>query len=144
MPHISLAPKINGWPPPIRRIKHIGNWLPQLQPSNSAWFPTNSYFDLDNTRFLELLICYLELRTTPLARLVIRGCFGYTGEEVKLLRRLVGSVLWDGRGMIEGVYRANGDYVGALTVNHTLIARQKGYEELNLSEEDRWHEDAML
>ncbi|KAJ7231123.1 hypothetical protein C8J57DRAFT_1730289 [Mycena rebaudengoi] len=121
-----------------------GNWLPQLQPSNPAGLPTNSYFDLDNTRFLELLICYLELRTTPLERLVIRGCFGYTGAEVKLLRRLVGSVLWDGRGMIEGVYRPNGDYVGALTINHTLIARQGGYEELNLSEEDRWHEDAML
>ncbi|KAJ7239122.1 hypothetical protein C8J57DRAFT_1373065 [Mycena rebaudengoi] len=121
-----------------------GNWLPQLQPSNPAGLPTNSYFDLDNTRFLELLICYLELRTAPLARLVMRECFGYTGAEVKLLRRLVGSVLWDGWGMDDGVYQANGDYVGALTINHTLIARQKGYEELNLSEADRWHEDSAL
>ncbi|KAJ7238213.1 hypothetical protein C8J57DRAFT_1246634 [Mycena rebaudengoi] len=116
-----------------------GNWLPQLQPSNPAGLLTNSYFDLDNTRFLELLICYLELRAAPLARLVIRECFGYTGAEVKLLRRLVGSVLWDGWGMIEGVYQTNGDHVGALTINHTLISRQKGYEELNLSEEDRRH-----
>ncbi|KAJ7936098.1 hypothetical protein B0H13DRAFT_1853792 [Mycena leptocephala] len=108
-----------------------GNWLPQLRHSNPAGLPTNSYFDLDNTRFLELLICYLELRPTPLASLVMDECFGYTGSEVKLLRRLVGSVLWDGWGMMEGVYRANGDEVGALTINHTLIARQKGYEELN-------------
>jgi hypothetical protein len=69
-------------------------------------------------------------------------CFGYTGSEVKLLRRLVGSVLWDGWGMMEGVYRANGDEVGALTIDHTLIARQKGYEELNMSDEERWHEHA--
>ncbi|KAJ7232869.1 hypothetical protein C8J57DRAFT_1382981 [Mycena rebaudengoi] len=121
-----------------------GNWLPQLQSSNPAGLPTNPYFDLDNTRFLELLICYLELRAAPLARLVMRECFGYTGAEVKLLRRLVGSMLWDGWGMDEGVYQANGDYVGALTINHTLIARQKGYEELNLSEADRWHEDSTL
>ncbi|KAJ7260797.1 hypothetical protein C8J57DRAFT_1636967 [Mycena rebaudengoi] len=111
--------------------------------SSPATLP-GSYFDLDNTRFLELLICYLELRAAPLARLVMRECFGYTGAEVKLLRRLVGSVLWDGWGMDEGVYQANGDYVGALTINHTLIARQKGYEELNLSEADRWHEDSTL
>ena len=46
--------------------------------------------------------------------------------------------------MIEGVYRADGDNVGTLIINHMLIARQKGYEELNLSEEERWHEDAAL
>jgi hypothetical protein len=44
--------------------------------------------------------------------------------------------------MMEGVYRANGDEVGALTIDHTLIARQKGYEELNMSDEERWHEHA--
>jgi hypothetical protein len=119
-----------------------GNWLPQLRYSNPSELPTNSYFDLDNTRFLELLICYLELRPTPLASLVMNECFGYTGSEVKLLRRLVGTVLWDGWGMMEGVYRANGDEVGALTIDHTLIARQKGYEELNMSDEERWHEHA--
>ncbi|KAJ7478733.1 hypothetical protein B0H11DRAFT_2028485 [Mycena galericulata] len=136
--------------PVMQTIKIIGvhcsegNWLPQLRNSNPAGLPTNSYFDLDNTRFLELLICYLELRPAPLASLVIEDCFGYTGSEVKLLRRVVGRVLWDGWGMMEGVYRANGDEVGALTINHTLIARQKGYEELNVSDEERWREDAMF
>ncbi|KAJ6542233.1 hypothetical protein DFH09DRAFT_1392937 [Mycena vulgaris] len=118
-----------------------GNWLPQVRQNTSAGeLPTNSYFDLDNTRFLELLICYLELRSAPLARLVMNECFEYTGAEVKLLRRLVESVRWDGVGMVEGVYRANGDDVGALTINHTLIARQKGYQELNMTDEERWRE----
>ncbi|KAJ6592369.1 hypothetical protein B0H19DRAFT_1010076 [Mycena capillaripes] len=138
----------SGLLPALQTIKILsvhcdeGNWLPQLRYTNPTGLPTNSYFDLDNTRFLELLICYLELRPAPLAKLVMGECVGYTGAEVKLLRRLVGSVVWDGWGMMEGVYRGNGDEVGALTISHTLIARQKGYEELNMSEEERWREDA--
>jgi hypothetical protein len=134
--------------PAIQRISltsvHCGegNWLPQVRYSSPARYPANSYFDLDNTRFLDLLSCYLELRPAPLARLRMDECYGYTGSEVKLLRRLVESVHWDGLGMMEGVYSANGDEVGALTINHTLMARQKGYEELNTSPDERWRDDA--
>jgi hypothetical protein len=136
--------------PAMQTIKIInvhcgeGNWLSQIRHSNPAGLPINSYFDLDNTRFLEPLICYLELCPAPLASLVMKDCFGYTSSEVKLLRRLVGSVLWDGLGMMESVYRGNGDEVGALTINHALIARQKGYEELNMSDEERWQDYAEL
>ncbi|KAJ7200407.1 hypothetical protein GGX14DRAFT_330133, partial [Mycena pura] len=93
--------------PSLRTIKIInvncsaGNWLPQLlrRPANPDALPINSHFDLDNTRFLELLICYLELRSSPLQRLSFWECFSYTGSEIKLLRRLVEDVVWDGRGL---------------------------------------------
>ncbi|KAJ7101324.1 hypothetical protein B0H15DRAFT_927158 [Mycena belliarum] len=98
----------------------------------------NAYFDLDGARFLEVLICYLELRTPKLGSLRVNRCFNYTGAEVKLLRRLVDVVEWDGAGWLTPTYLPNGDKFGAVTINHNLLSSRPGYEEQNLSGEERW------
>ncbi|KAJ7676215.1 hypothetical protein B0H17DRAFT_1140074 [Mycena rosella] len=98
----------------------------------------NACFDLDGARFLEVLVYYLELRTTRLAKLKVNQCSNYTGAEIKLLRRLVADVEWDGAGLIPPSYYPNGDEFGALTIDHNLLSRRPGYEELNLSDDERW------
>ncbi|KAJ7121577.1 hypothetical protein C8R44DRAFT_876966 [Mycena epipterygia] len=100
--------------------------------------PVNSYFDLDGARFLEVLVCYLELRQTKLPKLKISKCHGYTAAEIKLFRLLVGDVQWDGVGSMLPSYFPNGDEFGAFTINHNLLSRRPGYEELDLSDEERW------
>ncbi|KAJ7612260.1 hypothetical protein FB45DRAFT_1037181 [Roridomyces roridus] len=118
-----------------------GSWLPlQLTSTDPtrAVLPRNSIYDLDDTRFLDLLVCYLELRPTALPRLELFQCSGYTGSEVKLLRRLVADVWWDGCGMMGGGYKSNGDEAGGLTIHHELISRQRGYEELLGRTERSW------
>ncbi|KAJ6511695.1 hypothetical protein DFH09DRAFT_1197977 [Mycena vulgaris] len=98
----------------------------------------NAYFDLDGARFLEVLVCYLELRTIQLAKLKVNQCCNFTGAEIKLLRRLVADVQWDGVGLMHPSYYPNGDEFGALTINHNLLSSRPGYEELNLSDEERY------
>ncbi|KAJ7488190.1 hypothetical protein FB451DRAFT_1391129 [Mycena latifolia] len=98
----------------------------------------NGYFDLDGARFLEVLICYLEVRTIKLAKLRLNRCSNYTGAEIKLLRRLVAEVEWDGAGWVPPTYFPNRDEFGAVTINHNLLSRRPGYEEQNLSDEERW------
>ncbi|KAJ7121528.1 hypothetical protein C8R44DRAFT_786403 [Mycena epipterygia] len=100
--------------------------------------PVNSYFDLDGARFVEVLVCYLELRPTKLSKLKISKCHGYTAAEIKLFRLLVGDVQWDGVGSILPSYFPNGDEFSAFTINHNLLSHRPGYEELNLSDEERW------
>ncbi|KAJ7245667.1 hypothetical protein B0H12DRAFT_1235778 [Mycena haematopus] len=100
--------------------------------------PVNSYVDLDGARFLELLVCYLELRPIQLQTLRLLRCFNYTIAEVKLLRRLVGELLWDAVGALGTTYGDNGDQFGAMTINHDLLSSRPGYEESNLTEEERW------
>ncbi|KAJ6571357.1 hypothetical protein B0H19DRAFT_660012 [Mycena capillaripes] len=113
-----------------------GAWIARR--AHAQQIPVNSYVDLDGARFLEVLICYLELRPVKLPKLKVTRCFNYTVPEIKLLRRLVGQVLWDGVGAIGPSYGANGDEYGALTINHNLLSSRSGYEALNLSEEERW------
>ncbi|KAJ7206622.1 hypothetical protein GGX14DRAFT_568178 [Mycena pura] len=112
--------------PAMQTIKIIGvncgagSWLPH--PRRPAALPTHSYFDLDNTRFLELLICYLELRPSPLTKLVVEECFGYTGAG-------------------EAAAAASGECaLGRVGYD----GGQKGYEALNMSDEERWHEEAVI
>ncbi|KAJ7616083.1 hypothetical protein FB45DRAFT_1035237 [Roridomyces roridus] len=121
-----------------------GSWLPYPMHATTptALSMTHySYVDLDNARLIELVVCYLESRLTSgigrLPRLTIDGCCGYTGAEVKFLRRLVDTVVWDGWGMYDGTYNDQRDAFGALTIHHTSLAGQRGYEELNVSEEER-------
>ncbi|KAJ6517413.1 hypothetical protein C8R47DRAFT_1087229 [Mycena vitilis] len=115
-----------------------GGWLARRNDTPQSFPYVNSYVDLDGARFLEVLICYLELRRTPLPKLKITRCFNYTAVEIKLLRRLVGEVQWDGVSNVGPSYGANGDEFGALTINHNLLSSRCGYEALNLSEDERW------
>jgi hypothetical protein len=112
-----------------------GGWMPRRA---HAQAPVNSYIDQDGSRFLEVLVCYLELRPIKLPKLKVTRCYNYTGAEIKLLRRLVGEVQWDGVGAIGTSYGSNGDEFGAMTINHNLLSSRSGYEALNLSEEERW------
>ncbi|KAJ6576165.1 hypothetical protein DFH09DRAFT_1311599 [Mycena vulgaris] len=48
-----------------------------------------------DTRFLELVIAYLEGRVVPLEVLEMKECLNFTATEVKLIRRLVKRVEWD-------------------------------------------------
>ncbi|KAJ7723498.1 hypothetical protein DFH07DRAFT_855757 [Mycena maculata] len=98
----------------------------------------NSYIDLDGARFLEVLICYLERRRAKLPKLKVSKCHNYSGAEIKLLRRLVKEVEWDGVGMTLPTYVPNGDEFGALTINHNVLSTRASYQELNLSDEERW------
>jgi hypothetical protein len=100
--------------------------------------PVNSYIDLDGARFLEVLVSYLELRPVELPKLKLTRCFGYTCAEIKLLRRLVGQLKWDGVGALGPSYGLNGDEFGAMTINHDLLSSRPGYEEMNLAEDERW------
>ncbi|KAJ7624784.1 hypothetical protein FB45DRAFT_836816 [Roridomyces roridus] len=124
-----------------------GGWIPRRPQRN-----VNSYIDLDGARFIEVLICYLEARhklssvssasssASPpiLARLKITRAINYTTAEIKLLRRLVGEVLWDGVGSMPSTYAFNGDEHGAMTINHNVLGRRASYRELEMCEEERW------
>ncbi|KAJ6503858.1 hypothetical protein C8R45DRAFT_861405 [Mycena sanguinolenta] len=112
-----------------------GGWIARQRHGQS---PVNSYVDLDGARFLELLVYYLELRPIKLETLRFLKCFNYTIAEIKLLRRLVDKILWDGVGALGTTYGDNGDQFGAMTINHDLLSSRPGYEECNLTEEERW------
>ncbi|KAJ7177192.1 hypothetical protein C8R46DRAFT_1078337 [Mycena filopes] len=131
--------------PELRRIEVIGvdccagSWIPPLRTPREATVITNSYLDEDNARFLEVLVCYLELRapTGKLATLKLSSCSNYSVTEVKLLRLLVTQVVWDGTGMVEATYSPNGDEFSARTIKHHLLDRRPSYEEVNLTEDER-------
>ncbi|KAF7350148.1 hypothetical protein MVEN_01317200 [Mycena venus] len=75
----------------------VGGWIARRGHGPG---PVNSYVDLDGARFLEVLVCYLELRPIKLPKLKLVASFNYTGAEVKLLRRLVDQLRWDGLGAV--------------------------------------------
>ncbi|KAJ7162802.1 hypothetical protein C8R43DRAFT_307030 [Mycena crocata] len=114
-----------------------GGFMP-LRPPDGAG--VTSYYHVDGARFLEVLVCYLELRatTTPLRKLKMVGSRNFTGAEIKLLRRLVGAVEWDGMGLLGATYDPNGDEFFALTINHDLLGKRRSYEDVNLGDEERW------
>ncbi|KAF7343834.1 hypothetical protein MSAN_01964600 [Mycena sanguinolenta] len=112
-----------------------GGWIARQRHGQC---PVNSYVDLDGARFLELLVYYLELRPVKLRTLRFLKCFNYTIAEIKLLRRLVDKLLWDAVGALGTTYGDNGDQFGAMTINHDLLSSRPGYEECNLTEEERW------
>ncbi|KAJ7177194.1 hypothetical protein C8R46DRAFT_1213748 [Mycena filopes] len=138
-----------------------GGWIPLRMTLGTT---VNSHFDVDNAPFLELLVCYLEIRapTGKLATLKLSNCFNYsvaeikllrllvtqvvwdgtgmveaTVAEIKLLRLLVTQVVWDGTGMVEATYSPNGDKFSARTIKHHLLDCRSSYEEVNLTENER-------
>ncbi|KAJ7769464.1 hypothetical protein B0H16DRAFT_256245 [Mycena metata] len=113
-------------------ICSTGGWMPQTRDVNC-----NSYVDLDGARFIEVLIHYLELRPAKLSTLKITGCCNYSVAEIKLLRLLVTQVFWDGTGMCEATYVPNGDAFSAMTISHHLLDSRPGYDEVNLTDEQR-------
>ncbi|KAJ7624794.1 hypothetical protein FB45DRAFT_1060971 [Roridomyces roridus] len=119
-----------GSTPLLPRLEEIG--LEEVDCSAGGWVAQdadvsmNSYSDRDGARLLDVLICYLEKRLRPLPRLKIMRSEGYSVSEMKLLRRLVGSVVWDGRDAMQGRYKLEGG--GA--VNHYLLAgREMSFNE---------------
>ncbi|KAJ7056411.1 hypothetical protein C8F01DRAFT_1372931 [Mycena amicta] len=113
-----------------------GGWLaPLIGPPA----PTISYFERDNSRFIEVLICYLEARPRNPARDHLRveiiNCSCYSVPEVKLLRMLVKELFWDGMGSVVAAYGMHWDESGGATIYHNLLTGQQGYEEINAAYE---------
>ncbi|KAJ6628536.1 hypothetical protein B0H10DRAFT_1990299 [Mycena sp. CBHHK59/15] len=111
----------------------LGGWMPR---GNGA--PGNSYCDLDSARFFELLVCYLEMRITKLPELKLLACIGFSVAEIKLLRRLVDEVQWDGCGSIGASYPSHADPYFGLTINHQLLNSRPGYAEFDLTSDSEW------
>ncbi|KAF7295897.1 F-box domain-containing protein [Mycena chlorophos] len=113
-----------------------GGWLGPIvgQPST-----TISFFERDNARIVEVVICYLEarkLRGLRDLRMELIKCCYYTVPEVKLLRMLVGDLFWDGWGSSSPMYGSHWDEMGGATIVHDLLSGQKDYEELDLARDE--------
>ncbi|KAJ7048301.1 hypothetical protein C8F01DRAFT_760816 [Mycena amicta] len=107
-----------------------------------------SIFELDGARFIEVLIRYLELRcASKLPKLMMKMLdSGYTtGVEIKYLRMLLAEgsgLLWDGRGLVPPVYAVMDasiyDRFVGLSINHTLLEQEPGYEVSEQLSHLRW------
>ncbi|KAF7310115.1 F-box domain-containing protein [Mycena indigotica] len=120
-----------------------GGWLAPLIGPPAA---TISYFERDNARFVEVLICYLEARVArrrrtqlvqPPAeaqdvdslRLEVFNCSCFSVPELKILRMLAKDVFWDGVGAVVAAYGMHWDEAGGATIYHNLLGSQPGYME---------------
>ncbi|KAF7310091.1 F-box domain-containing protein [Mycena indigotica] len=117
-----------------------GGWL--ASPGGPAG--TISYFERDNARFIEVLLCYVGTRRRqqrtqrhqlppeersglPRLRLEVINCTGFTVPEVKLLRMLSERTFWDGNGAIRGRYGMHWDEEGGATIYHDLLSGEHEY-----------------
>nr|GAT49529.1 predicted protein [Mycena chlorophos] len=92
-----------------------GGWLaPLINPSSRGI----SHYECDDTRFLELLVCYLDARLAagyPSLKLEMLACSNYSAAEIQLIRMLVAGLLWDGWGAVTATYGQRWDEHEAIT-----------------------------